>query len=53
MKKYDKPILNIDELSSLNYIANNTSTFAGSLGVQNAAGDKGIDFSEFGLGDWN
>ena len=49
MKKYTKPTLNIEELSVSNII---TASIHANLGATEA-GDKNVDFSDFGTGEWN
>ena len=49
MKKYTKPTLNIEELSISNIISLSITVNLGAT----EAGDKNIDFSDFGSGEWN
>lgn len=51
MKRYNKPTLTVEELTISHTITtsltNNLGTFA------DVAGDKSVDFADFGTGEWN
>ena len=51
MRKYTKPTLNIEELTISNVISTSVTV---NLGANTeVAGDKGVDFENFGNGEWN
>ena len=50
MKKYNKPTLNVENIIISTVIS--TSTIV-NFGNTTVAGDKGIDFSNFGSEEWN
>lgn len=47
MKKYNKPTLNIEELSVVNTIANSTSILNGTHSFETNTNDKSFDFESF------
>lgn len=50
MKKYNRPTLNIEDIEISTIISTSTIVNFGNL---INAGDKGVDFSDFGSGEWN
>ena len=51
MKKYNKPIISIEDVIVSNVIS--TSSLTNIFKPENAAGDQSIDFSDFGSNEWN
>ena len=49
MRKYTKPTLNIEALTVSNVISTSITV---NLGAE-VPGDKGVDFENFGAGEWN
>ena len=50
MKKYNKPTLNIEELSTFDVITTSTTV---TMGANTQSGDKSVSFGNFGTGEWN
>lgn len=51
MKKYNKPTLTIEDILVEQAI---TSSLTANLGTTDTqAGDKSVDYSDFGSGEWN